>query len=72
MRILGVSEGTTLCFSAGGVSKKVNVAMGKKYHDFGAIHLKAGEQVLAVELLGIGDEEAVSKMELFSMQLEKE
>jgi hypothetical protein len=34
--------------------------------------LKAGEQVLAVELLEIGNEKAISKMELFSMELEKE
>ena len=72
MRILGVSEETTLRFSVGEVSKKVKLASGKKYHNFGTIDLKAGEQVLAVELLEIGNEKAISKMELFSMELEKE
>ena len=72
MRILGVPEGTKIRFMAGGNPHDVLLSAGQKNHDSGTINLKAGEQVFAFELLETGDEKAVSKMELFSMQLEKE
>ena len=71
MRILGVPEKTKIRFTAGGKPNDVMLAVGKKYHDLGTINLKAGDQVFSFELLETGDEKAVSKMELFSLSLEK-
>lgn len=71
MRALSVPEGTRIRFTAGGESHDVRLRAGQKYHDLGTVKLKGGDQAFAFELLETGDEKAVSKMELFSLQLGK-
>ncbi|MEA2067746.1 MAG: hypothetical protein U9P12_00975, partial [Verrucomicrobiota bacterium] len=71
MRALSVPIDTRIRFEAGGEPNDVLLAVGKKQHDFGTIKLSAGDQVFAFELLETGDENAVKKMELFSLTIKK-
>lgn len=71
MRALGVPPETEIRFTAGRGTNDVLLTAGKGYHDLGTVHLNAGDQVFAFELLKSGDLDKVKKMELFSLSLNK-
>jgi arylsulfatase A-like enzyme len=71
LRALNVPADTAIRFTAGESSTDALLSPGKKYHNLGTAQVNAGDQAFALELLETGDLEAVGKMELFSLTLNK-
>lgn len=71
LRALGVPEKTKLRFETANNILDNVLIRNQKYHNLGKIKLSAGHQIFSIKLLETSDEKAISKMELFSLELEK-
>ena len=71
LRALGVPEKTKVRFKTSNNILDNILIKNQKYHNLGKVKLSAGHQIFSIKLLETSDEKAISKMELFSLELEK-